>query len=225
MPTKTSIDNMTNKKSNAKRKSNAAPNQAPAKEPRTAAATAPQRASSENPQTTAPTAATAEASVASLATSQTTNMTAGVSLRMLPSSVNVPVLGSSGDRENTNDEMTKATEATTEAFSGQDSAATLNSQMMFTIRNYVTTHFFPKVKFITKKEKLAYYSIRSNPMSYCAIITRGCNLPKDTNVVTWWETVARRAVKKKVNQLRSDKMTALKKEYFGKWWAWVRFQF
>jgi hypothetical protein len=33
--------------------------------------------------------------------------------------------------------------------------------------------------------------------------------------VQWWETVARRVVNKKVNQLRSDKMTALKKAYGG----------
>jgi hypothetical protein len=97
--------------------------------------------------------------------------------------------------------------------------------MTFTIRNFVTQDFFRKVKFITKKEKLAYYSPITNPMSYCAIVTRGCHLPPGINPVTWWETVARRVVNKKVNQLRSDKMTALKKQYFGKWWAWVRFQF
>jgi hypothetical protein len=225
MPTDTSVDKMGKKNANAKRKSDVAPQEAPIKEPRKAAATEPQRANSKNPQTTTTTAATAEASVASAATSRTNNTMASAPPRMLPSSVNVPVPGVSGDHETANDELTRDTTATTEAFGGQDSDATLNAQMMFTIRNYVTTHFFPKVKFITKKEKLAFYSTRSKPMSYCAIITRGCNLPQGTDVAQWWETVARRAVKKKVNQLRSDKMTALKKAYFGKWWAWVQFQF
>jgi hypothetical protein len=133
--------------------------------------------------------------------------------------------GGGGDYETPTNDLTKATAATTVAFGGQDSAATLNAQMTFTIRNYVTQHFFPKVKFITKKEKLAYYSPRTNPTSYCAIITSGCNLPEGTDLAQWWETVAKRVVKKKVNQLRSDKMTALKKAYFGKWWAWVQFQF
>jgi hypothetical protein len=138
--------------------------------------------------------------------------------------VNIPVPAGGGDHETANDELTKDTEATTTAFGEPDSAATTNAQMTFTIRNYVTQHFFSKVKFITKKEKLAFYSTRSNPRSYCAIITRGCNLPQGTDLAQWWETVAKRVVKKKINQLRLDKMTALKKAYFGKWWAWVQFQ-
>jgi hypothetical protein len=72
---------------------------------------------------------------------------------------------------------------------------------------------------------MAFYPPGTNPTSYCAIITRGCNLPIGTDLVKWWETVAKRVVKKTINQLRSDKMTAFKKAYFGKWWAWVQFKF
>jgi hypothetical protein len=114
---------------------------------------------------------------------------------MPPSTVNVPVPGGSGDHETANDELTGTTAATSLAFREPDSAAATKAQMMFTIRNYVTTQFFPKVKFITKKEKLAFYSTRSNPMSDCAIFTRGCNFPEGTYLTQWWETVAGRVVK------------------------------
>jgi hypothetical protein len=125
--------------------------------------------------------------------------------------VNVLGPGGGGDHETANDELTKATAATTLAYGNLDSTRATNAQMTFTIRNYVTQHFFPKVKFITKKEKLALYPPGTSPTSYCAIITRGCNLPIGTDLVKWWETVAKRVVKNKINQLRSDKMTALKK--------------
>jgi hypothetical protein len=108
--------------------------------------------------------------------------------------------------ETANDELTKATAAaTTLAYGNLDSTHATNTQMTFTIRHYVTQHFFPKVKFITKKEKMAFYPPGTIPMSYCAIITRGCNLPIGTDLVKWWETVAKRVVKKQIAQLRSDK--------------------
>jgi hypothetical protein len=231
MPTKTSIDNMTKGKANSKRRTDATPNQAPAKAPRSTAVpstnpTEPQRANLKNPPPTTTPAATAAGSDASATTTRTINTLPSTSSPMLPSSVNVPALGGSGDNETADGDLTSTTAAaTTAAFSEQENAAATHLQMTFTIRNFVTQDFFRKVKFITKKEKLAYYSPLTNPMSYCAIVTRGCHLPQGTDPVTWWETVARRVVNKKVNQLRSDKMTALKKQYFGKWWAWVRFQF
>jgi hypothetical protein len=115
---------------------------------------------------------------------------------MPPSTVHVLGPGGGGDHETANDELTKATAATTLAYGNLDSTRATNAQMTFTIRNYVTQHFFPKVKFITKKEKLAFYPPGTNPTSYCAIITRGCNLPIGTDLVKWWETVAKRVVKK-----------------------------
>jgi hypothetical protein len=66
------------------------------------------------------------------------------------------------------------------------------------------------VNFITKKKKLAFYPPGPNHTSYCAIITRGCNLPQGIDLAKWWETVAKRVVEK-INQLRGDKLTALKK--------------
>jgi hypothetical protein len=141
------------------------------------------------------------------------------------SSVHVPSTAGGVDQDTTIDDLTKATAATTAAYGDLNSASATNTQMTFTIRNYITQHFFPVVKFITMMDQLAFYLPGTNPESYCAVITRGCNLPQGTNLAQWWETVARRVVKRKINQLRSDKINALKKTYFGKWWAWVQFQF
>jgi hypothetical protein len=150
-------------------------------------------------------------------------------MRMPPSTVHVLGPDGGGDHETGIDEPTKATAATTLAYGNLDSASATNVQMTFTIRNYVTQYFFPSVKFITKKEKLAFYPPGTNPTSYYAIITRGCNLPQGIDLAQWWETVAKRVakrvVKRKIAQLRSDKIIAFKKAYFGKWWAWVQFQF
>jgi hypothetical protein len=157
------------------------------------------------------TTATDESAAASVAASQTTNTTASASTRMSPSTVHVLGLDGGGDHETGNDELTKATAATTAAYGNLDSASASNVQMTFTIRNYVTQYFFPTVKFITKKEKLAFYPPGTNPTSYYAIITRGCNLPQGIDLAQWWETVAKRVVKRKIAQLRSDKITALKK--------------
>jgi hypothetical protein len=168
---------------------------------------------------------TTSANVASVAASATTNTTASAATQRLPTSVNIRGTDGGSDHGTVNDALTQATAATTAAYSGPDSGAADLNQMEFTIRNYVTQHFFPSVKFITKKEKLAYYAPGTNPTSYCARIIRGCHLPPDLDPAQWWETVAKRTVKRKIAQLRSDKINALKKAYFGKWWAWVRFQF
>jgi hypothetical protein len=168
MPANTSVDNMTKKNANSKRKSTVNTKQTPVKEPRMASVpstdlTEPQRANLKDPPPTATTTATAEATAASVATSRTTNTMASASTLMPLLTVNVPVPGGSGDHETANDKLTKATEATTAAYGGQDSAPATNLQMTFTIRNYVTQHFFPYVKFITRKERLAFYPPGTNP--------------------------------------------------------------
>jgi hypothetical protein len=161
-----------------------------------AAITEPPRSNLKEPPPTAMTTATDEVAAASVATSRTTNTTASASTQMPPRTVHVPGPGGGGDHETANDELTKATAATTLAYGNRDSASASNAQMTFTIRNYVTQYFFPMVKFITKKEKLAFYPPGTNPTSYCAVITRGCNLPQGIDLAKWWETVAKRVVKK-----------------------------
>ena len=84
------------------------------------------------------------------------------------------------------------------------------------VRNFVSQFFFPHVKFITRASKLAYYDCKQYPNTFCAVITRGCNLPSNINPATWWESIAKKEVKNKVAQLRSDKLTALKWDYYGK---------
>jgi hypothetical protein len=84
------------------------------------------------------------------------------------------------------------------------------------IRDSVTHHFFRYVKFITSWKKLAYRDPAIDPNTYCAVVTRGCHLPPGTDIVSWWETVAKYEVRKQVTQLRSDQITALKGEYYGK---------
>jgi hypothetical protein len=64
-------------------------------------------------------------------------------------------------------------------------------------------------------KKLATYDAKTNPRTYCAVITKGCNLPATTDPVNWWESVAKREVRKTIHQLRSDRLTALKWDYFG----------
>jgi hypothetical protein len=64
-------------------------------------------------------------------------------------------------------------------------------------------------------KKLAYYDAKSNPKTYCAVITKGWHPPPSTDPVNWWEPVAKREVRKKIHQLRSDRLTALKWDYFG----------
>jgi hypothetical protein len=86
------------------------------------------------------------------------------------------------------------------------------------IRDFVTHHFFKYVKFITSWKRLAYRDPATDQNTYCAVVTKGCHLPPgtDTDTVSWWETVAKHEVRKKVTQLRLDQITALKWEYYGK---------
>jgi hypothetical protein len=101
----------------------------------------------------------------------------------------------------------------------QSLLATANSKLdlRMMIRNYVTQHFFKHVKFITRGKKLAYFDPKNqHPNTYCAVVTKGCNLPPGTDSVQWWETLARREVRRKVTQLRSDRIAALKWAYYGK---------
>jgi hypothetical protein len=156
----------------------------------------------------------------------TTQPTASVATNAPVSTVHVQGTDDNSAVGTGNDELTAAASAataTTAAFTALSSPTSNLTQMKFTIRNFVTQHFFPQVKFITKKEKLAYYRPGANPGSYCNIITRGCHLPQGQDHAQWWETIAKRVVKRKIAQLRSDKITALKKAYYGKWWSYVRY--
>ena len=85
-----------------------------------------------------------------------------------------------------------------------------------TIRAFVEREFFTHVKFIIKNKKMAYYDRHANPSTYCAIITKGCGIPETYDAAQWWETLAKQTVRRKVSQLRGDRMTALKWEYYGK---------
>jgi hypothetical protein len=74
-------------------------------------------------------------------------------------------------------------------------------------------------------KKLAYYDAKTNPKTYCAVITKGCHLPPGTDPVNWWESVAKREVRKQMHQLvRSDRLTALKWDYYGTY-EWLRYCF
>jgi hypothetical protein len=91
------------------------------------------------------------------------------------------------------------------------------------VRNFVTLELFPHVKFITRKSKLDFFDHATcYPNTYCAVVTKGYILvPHGMKPIVWWETIARKEVKKKVSKLRSDKLTAsLKWVYIGKL-AWA----
>ena len=85
-----------------------------------------------------------------------------------------------------------------------------------TLRSYVALNFFPMVTFIVNKEELAYYSQEDNPTSYCVRITKGCGIVSGVEAVKWWEDFAKREVMKKINQLRSNRLTTLKWVFIGK---------
>jgi hypothetical protein len=101
------------------------------------------------------------------------------------------------------------------AYAHLDKKTNNQSAVIAVIRNYVTQHFFQRVKFITSNRKLAYFDAEAHPNTYCTVITKGCNLPSTTNSFNWCESVAKREVRKKMHQLRSDRLTALKWDYFG----------
>jgi hypothetical protein len=231
MPTAIPVNNMAKPRANNKRTAASNKKIAAAKAARTSESSAstasrqtePSRANLKDPPPTATTTENA-ASVTSVGASETTNLTASVATRAPVSTVHLPGTDGGSEHETGTDDLTKATAATTVAYSGLDSATSIADNMKWAIRNYVTQYFFPNVKFITKNEKLAYYPPGTNSTSYCAIITKGCNLPPGVDLAGWWETVAKRTVKRKIAQLRSDKINALKKTYFGKWWEWVQFR-
>jgi hypothetical protein len=77
------------------------------------------------------------------------------------------------------------------AFQSLLAMATSKLDLRMKIRNYVTQHFFKHVKFITRGKKLAYFDPNQYPNTYCAVVTKGCNLPPGTDTVQWWETLAR----------------------------------
>ena len=121
MPSPVTDNNMARNRANAKRKTDDNTKKPPGKAPRTNPVIS---ADLKNPPPTTTPAATAAESDASAATSRTINTLPSTSPLMLPSSVNVPVLGGSGDHETANEELTKATTAaTTAAFSGIRSPA------------------------------------------------------------------------------------------------------
>ena len=146
----------------------------------------------------------------------TTNRTASVGTWAPVSTVHLPGTDGGSEHETGNDDLMAAATATTATYSGLDSATVTVEQMKWTIRNYVTQYCFPNVKFIMKKERLAYYPPGTNSKSYCAMVTKGCCLPAGVDRCQWWEAVARRTVKRKIAQLRSNKINALKKAYYGK---------
>ena len=124
----------------------------------------------------------------------------------------------SGASQLGHDELTRAsTNASTNTFKYHGLAGTNNNyeHLRETVRNFVAKHFFPCVKFITKKSKLAYHSADFNPKSFCAVVTTGCNLPPNVDVATWWEVLAKKEVAKKISQLRADRLTSLKWNYYG----------
>jgi hypothetical protein len=92
------------------------------------------------------------------------------------------------------------------------------SDMKQVVRDYVTQHFFKYVKFVASMSRLAYRDPATHPQSYCAKVIKGCNLPKGTDTVAWWESIAKHEVRKKVTQMRSDRITALKWEYYCKFY-------
>ena len=141
-----------------------------------------------------------------------THPTASIAETLPVSSVHVPGTGATGT-----DDLTDAAEASSAAYCGVGSAYTKTKNMAWTIRNYVTTDFFPSVKFITSKSKLAYYPRNTNPDSFCARVTKGCNLPLEEDHANWWETLAKGVLKRKISQLRSDRINSIRKEYLGKW--------
>ena len=88
--------------------------------------------------------------------------------------------------------------------------------LCMTIKSFITTDFFPKVKFIYSAKKLAYYDRNEHPNTYCAVITKGCGIPENCDVVQWWEHFAKKEVRRKIAQLRSDRLAALKWQYLSK---------
>ena len=82
---------------------------------------------------------------------------------------------------------------------------------------YVEREFFPNVKFIISNKKMVYYDQATHPNTYCAVIPKGCAVPEGYDVDNWWETIATQTVRRKVPQLRADRLIALKWEYYGKY--------
>ena len=80
------------------------------------------------------------------------------------------------------------------------------------IKDYVTEHIFPKVKFIVNKADEMRFS--EGP-SLCNIIMKGLQLENIDKKVEWW-MAAKNTVHKKLIQLKNDRNAALKGEFFGK---------
>ena len=145
---------------------------------------------------------------------------APVAAVQVPQGANVSQAGSGGHEH---DELTLGASTAARTFKGL-LQSNQHDALRCTVRTYVGKHFFPRVKFITKASKLFFYPVDTHPNSYCAIITRGCNLHHTCSMdpASWWELIAKKEVKRKICQLRSDRLTALKWMYYGKWSA-VRF--
>ena len=89
--------------------------------------------------------------------------------------------------------------------------------LRMTIRSFVEREFFPNVKFINNMNKLAFYDMKANPKTYCAFITKGCGVPEGYDVAAWWESIAKPTVRRKIVQLRGDRICSLKWQYYGKY--------
>jgi hypothetical protein len=128
--------------------------------------------------------------------------------------VQVPLPGT-GNNDVTNEELTQD-RSSGNTYRDLVNQTDDNNAIRVNVRNFVTLDFFPHVKFITRKSKLAFFDAARNPNTYCAVVTKGCNLPAGIKPVVWWETIARQEVRRKITKLRSDKLTALKWVYIGK---------
>lgn len=89
--------------------------------------------------------------------------------------------------------------------------------LILNIRAFVQREFFRHVKFIIKNKKMAYYDPDKYPNTYCAVVAKGCGIPEGYDAATWWETIAKQTVRRKVSQLRCDRITSLKWDYYSKY--------
>lgn len=88
--------------------------------------------------------------------------------------------------------------------------------LAMTVKAYVARELFRHVKFITNPTKLAYYDRHQHPNTFCAVVTKGCGIPENADASNWWESIAKQAVRRKISQLRCDRLAGLKWAYYGK---------
>jgi hypothetical protein len=119
--------------------------------------TEPSQANLKDPPPTA-TSADNAASIALVGASETTYPTARVATRAPVSTVHLPGTDGGSEDETGTDDLTKATAATTVAYSGLDSPTSIPDNMKWAIRNYVTQYFFSKREIHNKERKTCLLS-------------------------------------------------------------------